>query len=384
MAKFTEKNQFLKDEYFNWKFKFLIGNFDSEELPFISKQLACPLNSMGAISVASCSRCKSEAIIHQRYSGVHLCHRHLQDSIRKRVSKALRRQLNLPKNARKDDGTPRVILVCISGGKDSAVLLDMLIRIIGERRDIKLVAGTVDEGIDGYRGPSMDKARELAESHGIQIETISYPELDFVTMDKVVNLMPQLSENSKDANGLKACSYCGVFRRLGVNELAKRVGADWMALGHNLDDTAQTILMNLQKGEIDRTIRLAPHTWAPIEGLVPRIVPLRWVPEQEIHAYAHGEGLPIFHGDCPHAPGALRQRSRDMIARLEADVPGSRHGLVHSMDAIRELQVEAKGVHLTSDWATNNMYNCERCGEVTSNQLCQACIMRNWLTDLDE
>ena len=42
-----------------------------------------------------------------------------------------------------------------------------------------------------------------------------------------------------------------------------------MALGHNLDDMAQSIIMNLQKGNIERSVRLAPHTDAPIEGLAP-------------------------------------------------------------------------------------------------------------------
>ncbi len=337
---------------------------------------------MSSINVATCSRCKNQAVLHQRYSGVHLCHRHLADSIRRRVSKALKEQLLLPKNALRADGKPSVILLCISGGKDSAVLLDMIVKILGPRRDIELVAGSVDEGIDGYRSPSLEKALELATSHGIRVETISYPELNFEQMDKVVELMPKLSSKYKDADGMKACSYCGVFRRQGLNALAERVGADWMALGHNLDDMAQTILMNLQKGELNRTIRLAPHTWAPVDGLVPRIVPLRWIPEQEIHAYAKGADLPIHHGDCPHAPGAMRQRSRDMVARLEADIPGSRHGLLHSMDAIRELQIEAKGGIMSTEWTADRMMECQKCGEVTSKQICQACIMRQWLNEI--
>ena len=181
---------------------------------------------MSAISIATCSRCKNQAVLYQRYSGVHLCHRHLADSIRRRVSKSLRAQLKLPKNALRDDGNPRVILVCISGGKDSAVLLDMMVRFLGPRRDIELVAGSVDEGIDGYRAPSLEKAMELASSYGIRVETISYPELEFERMDEIVKMMPDLSTAHKDADGLKPCSYCGVFRRQGLNALTGRIPSE--------------------------------------------------------------------------------------------------------------------------------------------------------------
>ena len=95
------------------------------------------------------------------------------------------------------------------------------------------------------------------------------------------------------------CSYCGVFRRQSLNALAEKVNADVMALGHNLDDMAQSILMNLQKGEIERSVRLAPHTDTPIEGLAPRIVPLRWIPEQEIHAYAFAKGCLLYTSPSP-------------------------------------------------------------------------------------
>ena len=102
----------------------------------------------GAIEVQTCSRCRSDAIVFQEYSGQHLCGRHLSSSIRKRTSRELRAQLDLPKNATKDDGSPFIILIAVSGGKDSAVLLSMMADIIGGRRDVELVAGCVDEGID--------------------------------------------------------------------------------------------------------------------------------------------------------------------------------------------------------------------------------------------
>ena len=264
----------------------------------------------GALSVQPCSQCKEVSILFQEYSGQHLCGRHLSSSIRKRVAKEIRLQFNLPKDARHSDGSPFRIFVAISGGKDSAVLLSMLVDIIGRRRDIEIISGCIDEGIDGYRSPSLELARELAESLNIRFETLSYEDIGYDRMDNVVKKMPIIGENNPDAKGMMPCSYCGVFRRQGINALAKKVNADIMALGHNLDDMAQSIIMNLQKGNIERSVRLAPHTDDPIEGLAPRVVPLRWIPEQEIHAHAIHEGLPIHHGDCPHAPGAMRQLSR--------------------------------------------------------------------------
>ncbi|MBT7321411.1 MAG: tRNA 2-thiocytidine biosynthesis protein TtcA, partial [Euryarchaeota archaeon] len=217
----------------------------------------------GALSVLPCSQCKDTSILFQEYSGQHLCGKHLASSIRKRVAKEIRSQINLPKNARHPDGSPFRIFVAISGGKDSAVLLSMLVDIIGRRRDVEIISGCIDEGIDGYRSPSLELARELAESLNIQFETLSYEDIGYDRMDNVVKKMPIIGENNPDAKGMMPCSYCGVFRRQGINALAQKVNADIMALGHNLDDMAQSIIMNFQKGNIERSVRLAPHTDAP-------------------------------------------------------------------------------------------------------------------------
>ena len=328
-----------------------------------------------AIEVQSCSRCRSDSIVHQPYSGQHLCGKHLSSSIRKRTAKELRIQLDLPKDATRLDGTPFRILVAISGGKDSAVLLSMMSDIIGRRRDVELIAVCVDEGINGYRAPSMEFARELAESLGVRFETMAYEEMGYERMDKVVQMMPSIGQRHTEANGLMPCSYCGVFRRQSLNTMAEKLDADVMALGHNLDDMAQSVLMNLQKGEVERSVRLAPHTQFPIDGIVPRIVPLRWVPEQEIHAFAIHSGLPIHHGDCPHAGGAMRQQSRALVANLESQTPGARHGLLHSLDQIRDLHR-----HANPD-SKQQVNNCTICGEITSRDICQSCTMRKWLSE---
>ena len=191
-------------------------------------------------------------------------------------------------------------------------------------------------------------------------------------MDEVVKRLPMVSESNEGVS-MMPCSYCGVFRRQGINALAKQVDADVVALGHNLDDMAQTVLMNMTNGDIDRTLRLAPHTDAPVDGLPPRIVPLRWIPEQEIHLLAMHKELPLHHEECPYAQGALRWRYRDIVAQLEQDVPGTRHSLVRMSDNIKQVARQERPP------VQSHPIKCQRCGSPTSGSTCKACDMRDLL-----
>ena len=332
---------------------------------------------MPAIDISQCSRCPNPAIIFQEYSGQHYCSGCLIRSVRKRIGRELRKQLVLPKSE-KNQFTR--IMVAISGGKDSAVLLETLHHFLKDRRDVILIAGCVDEGIEGYRKPSMECAEKLANSLGIEFKTLSYKSLGFDEMDNVVKIMPIISKKHEEVKGMSPCSFCGVFRRQGINKLASEADAHYVALGHNLDDMAQTVLMNLQKGDLDRTLRLAPHSWSPIEGMAPRIVPIRWIPEQEVQAYAMSLDLPFHDDECPHSHQALRILHRDVVARMEDAVPGTRHGLVHSADSIKEIHIKST---LNDDSKPKKKIanDCEICGEITSQKICKACIMKKWIVE---
>ena len=251
----------------------------------------------------------------------------------------------------------------------------MLVDLVGKRRDVRIVAGCVDEGIEGYRPPSMQCAIDLCEDLGVEFISTSYESLEFHQMDEVVHRLPMVAEKNVGASTMP-CSYCGVFRRQGINALAKQVNADVMALGHNLDDMAQTVLMNMANGDIDRTLRLAPHTDSPVDGLPPRIVPLRWIPEQEIHLLAMHKQLPMHHEECPYAQGALRWRYRDLVAQMEQDVPGTRHSLVRMADNIKMVAKQEPAP------IRSQPMKCERCGSPTSGATCKACDMRD-LLDVD-
>ena len=172
-------------------------------------------------------------------------------------------------------------------------------RRVGKQTGRENRYGTVDEGIEGYRPPSLLCAQELCERLGVEFITVSYPELNFKEMDEVAAKIPGLAKENKHIPRMP-CSYCGVFRRQGINHLAKKVNADYVALGHNLDNMAQTVLMNMTNGDLERTLRLAPHTTTTSGWISTRIVPLRWIPEQEIQLYALYRNLPLHHEECPH------------------------------------------------------------------------------------
>ncbi|MEI6796497.1 MAG: TIGR00269 family protein [Methanomassiliicoccales archaeon] len=294
----------------------------------------------------SCSKCGSPSIEHVRYNGCDLCREHFLEFVERRFKAEFRKQTDL--NGKK------VVAVALSGGKDSSVAVYLTHQILKERRGVEVVAITVDEGIAGYRPGTIGKAARLAESLGMRHVIISLEEELGVTMDEMA------------CQGEKgACAYCGVLRRKCLNLAAKRVEADIIVTGHNLDDMAQSILMNFMRGDTERLARLGPHDRVQ-PGLVPRVEPLRQVPEKESFLYALLRELPFSDDECPYANEALRNEFRALIDDMESRHPGTRHSILASYDSIRPA------LHAT--FPTAGLSLCA-CGEPCHGGKCMACRM---------
>lgn len=291
-----------------------------------------------------------------RYSGAHLCSRHFREYVERRVKQEIRRQLALR-------GEPTKIAVGISGGKDSSTALFLLARYLGNRRDVSIEAITVDEGIAGYRPPSLETARAFCARLGVPHHVVSYADTVGFEMDRVVRT---------DAAAIP-CSYCGVFRRHALNTKAVEIGADYLATGLNLDDTAESILMNVARGDVERLARLGPHEQVQ-PGLVPRLQPLRMIPEVEVYLYAYLAKIPFHDANCPYAERAQRGRFKEVVHRLEAESPGTRHAIVRGYDDLRPV--------LQNAWPPASLRACARCGEPTVHEVCKACEMKERLESL--
>jgi len=248
----------------------------------------------------------------------------------------------------------------MSGGKDSSTTAALLARFFENRRDVELIGITIDEGIASYRPLGIEYARRLCAKLGIEHRVLAYEQTVGHTMDEVVSV---------DGEAIP-CSYCGPFRRHALNRAARDVEADYVATGLNLDDTAQSILMNVARGDIEKLARLGPHeTRQP--GLVPRIQPLRMIPEKEVYLYAVLRGIEFHDATCPYAERAQRGRFREILHRLEEESPGTRHAIVSGYDQMRPL--------LQARYPPAALNACGRCGEPTVNDICKACELRERL-----
>jgi len=245
------------------------------------------------------------------------------------------------------------VAVAISGGKDSAVALWLTHQYFAGRIPVRLLAVSVDEGIPAYRTATLRAAAELARSLGVEHRIVRAEEELGTTTDRTARELP----------GTPPCSFCGVWRRGLLNAAARSAEADALVLGFNLDDLAQTVLMNVARGDVDRLVRMAPHRGRQ-PGLVPRIAPLAQVPEREVFLYARLRGLPFDHAECPHAGRAARNRFRAVVWQLEEDHPGTRQALLRTHERLAELLGGDAGVAPS---------RCRICGELASGPLCRGC-----------
>lgn len=217
------------------------------------------------------------------------------------------------------------VAIGASGGKDSTVLAAVLARLNARHGyGLDLFLLSVDEGIAGYRDDSLDAVRKHSEAFGMPLTVVSYKQLYGWSMDEVVRAVGTRGN----------CTYCGVLRRQALDRGAAACKADKVATGHNADDAAETLLLNLLRGDVARLGRTAAaETGAG--GPLPRVKPLRCAYEKEVVAYAYFAGLAYFSTECAYAPFAARGLARDFVKDLEAARPSAIADMLHSAETLR-------------------------------------------------
>ncbi|KAF7331689.1 Cytoplasmic tRNA 2-thiolation protein 1 [Mycena kentingensis (nom. inval.)] len=249
------------------------------------------------------------------------------------------------------------VAIGASGGKDSTVLAYVM-KELNERYNygLELFLLSIDEGITGYRDDSLETVKRNQQQYSLPLKILSYDELYGWTMDRVVEQVGRKNN----------CTFCGVFRRQALDRGASMLGVDHIVTGHNADDIAETVLMNIMRGDIARLGRCTAICTQG-EDTIKRSKPFKYAYEKEIVMYAYFKKLDYFSTECIYSPDAYRGHARVFLKDLEAARPSAIIDIIHSGEAF-EVSEEVKATQKAQQ-------TCKRCGYISSNDLCKACAL---------
>ena len=253
------------------------------------------------------------------------------------------------------------VAIGASGGKDSTVLAHIM-KTLNERFDygLKLVLLSIDEGISGYRDDSLETVKRNRDQYEIPLKILSYKDLYGWTMDQIVQTVGRKNN----------CTFCGVFRRQALDRGAMQLGVDKIVTGHNADDIAETVIMNILRGDVARLQRctaIETGSDSNNDEAIPRSKPFKYTYEKEIVMYAYFKKLDYFSTECIYSPNAYRGHARAYIKDLEKIRPTAILDIIHSGEQLKFK--EAVTDKLPSQG------NCTRCGYISSMEVCKACLL---------
>jgi tRNA(Ile)-lysidine synthase TilS/MesJ len=265
-----------------------------------------------------CDRCGRDAIVLQRYSGLRLCGDHLRAALEARARGTLRARGWIRPGDR--------IAVALSGGRSSCSLLRFLSAQFGMRRDLSLVAVTVDEGCPAR---DMGRIRDMAGRMGVGWAGTSFAE-EFGDA-------PGGIPASGDACLSPSSSARLLDRALG--SLAARVGATKLALGTNLDDAARAVFLKVLRGEGSGLVTAA----RPPEGGISRITPFLRISDEELALYARLNLLDPVPAQSPRDLDPMEREAMRLLEEYAHRHPSALFSLVNLGEALMEARTPPPG-----------------------------------------
>lgn len=295
----------------------------------------------------NCKNCDKKPVIVLE-SGVRLCKSCFIHYFEKKVFKTIR-NFKLVRNHEK-------IGVAVSGGKDSLSCLNLLTKLAKKQVNVEIIPIAIDEGIRGYRLHTIKNAERFCKKINVKLRVYSFKKEFGLPLDSLL-------KKTKE----RPCTICGVLRRQLLNKVSRQLKLNKLATGHNLDDEAQSVLMNQFKRNVELSARLGPITGViRDESFVPRIKPLYLMKEKETMLYAYLKNITTSFHECKNASIAYRNEVKNFLNDFEEKYPGTKYNIVKSFLEVLPL--------LKKQYKTNKaIKKCNKCKEPCSQDICQKC-----------
>lgn len=196
------------------------------------------------------------------------------------------------------------VMVCLSGGKDSYTLLDILLNLrLNAPIHFDIVAVNLDQKQPGFPEHVLP---EYLESIGVEYKIVEENTYGIV--------------KEKIPEGKTTCSLCSRLRRGILYRTATELGATKIALGHHRDDMLETLFLNMFYGG---KLKSMPPKLISDDGKQIVIRPLAYCKEKDIERYAEAKAFPIIPCNlCGSQPNLQRQVVKEMLQMWDRQYPG--------------------------------------------------------------
>ena len=219
------------------------------------------------------------------------------------------------------------IMVCLSGGKDSYTMLDMLLHLQRVAPiTFTLVAVNLDQKQPGFPEHVLPAYLDKL--------SVDYRIIEEDTYSIVKNKIPE---------GATTCGLCSRLRRGILYRVADELGATKIALGHHADDLLETLLLNLFHGG---SIKSMPAKLHADNGRNIVIRPLAYCREKDIATYSEIQEFHIIPCDlCGSQPNLQRQNMKQMIAQWDAQDPSRVASMLTAMGNVKPSHLLDKSLY---------------------------------------
>ena len=300
-----------------------------------------------------CRKCENKASIHMRQHKLALCREHYLQWVPEQTERFIKKyEMFTPEEK---------ILVAVSGGKDSLSLWDILVRL-GYKADGLYLGLGIDGGIN-YSHESQRLAEKFANERNLKLHVVDIEK-------EYGQSIPMLAEVSHRGYG-KPCAVCGLAKRHEMNRVARDLGYDVLATGHNLDDEAAVLFGNTLSWASEFLLRQGP-VLPESDGLARKVKPLCRFYEREMTAYALLSGIEYIYEECPFAEGSKSIFYKETLNQLETTRPGAKLTFY-----LRFLEARKSGeLFIEKNVKLGVLHNCPKCGQPTSTpDFCSFCRM---------